>query len=121
MLPATRGPHLTGHDRDHGLVQQGQAVAYPAVLHQGAAVELQRERDQVRVADAGADLGGPSGRRLRGLVVTCGGRLNRDRKQQRPCSAHSRRSCSRNAVERRWLEARAARLDSSGADQRTRS
>jgi hypothetical protein len=40
-------------------------------------VEVQREREQVGVTGAGADFGGPSGRGLRGLVVTCRG--SRDR------------------------------------------
>jgi hypothetical protein len=49
-VPANGGQPL-GDDRDHGFVEQGQALADTAQLHQGTAVEVLSKREQIDVAD----------------------------------------------------------------------
>jgi len=75
------GPDLAGDDRHHSLIEQGQTFAHPTLLHQGAALEVQRERQQVRVADASTNLSCPSRGSLGPRIVTRCGSLDGGRKQ----------------------------------------
>jgi hypothetical protein len=79
-----RRPEFARDDRHHGLVQQGQTFLQPALLDQGAALEMQRKREEVSVADTTADVSCPSGCLLRLRIVTRRRRLDGDRKQQEP-------------------------------------
>jgi hypothetical protein len=73
---------LAGDHRHHGLVERGHGFAHPAQPHQGAAQDVQRERDQVGVASVPADPGCPRRHLLRGRVVARHDVLDRDREQQ---------------------------------------
>jgi hypothetical protein len=64
-----RGRELAGHDRHHGLVQQGQTAADRAAGHRGRALEEQGHGDQVGLAGLTADPGRPRRRRLAGGVL----------------------------------------------------
>jgi hypothetical protein len=77
-----RGRQLAGHDRHHRLVQQPQALVHLALPHHGAAVEDQRERDQVGLGDASADGGRPGRRPPRSRIVTGHHLLKGDRGEQ---------------------------------------
>ncbi len=81
-IAGDRRPDFAGHDRHHRLVKQGQTLAHPALLHQGPSLEVQRQSQQVSVAEPSADPGSPSSRSLRGRVITHRRRLDRDRKRQ---------------------------------------
>jgi hypothetical protein len=61
------GRQLAGHDRHHGLVDQGKPLMHLALVDEGAALQVPREGDQVGVTGANADhgrlcRGGPPGR-----------------------------------------------------------
>jgi hypothetical protein len=79
--------HLAGHDRHHRLVEQHHALAHPPLPHRGAAVDAQRDRDQVGVGEAPADRG-RTGRRPPPLRVVTGHHLpQRDRQHGRAVAA----------------------------------
>jgi hypothetical protein len=76
-----RGELASDH-RHHGLVEGGHGLAHPAQPHQGPALDLQPQRDQVGVAGVPADRGGPRRQLPRGRVVARHDVLDRDREQQ---------------------------------------
>jgi hypothetical protein len=76
-----QGRELAGDDRHHGLVEQGQTRLDPALLHQSAALEEQRERNQVAVTGAPAELDRSGCRPLPSRVITGVELLARHRKQ----------------------------------------
>jgi hypothetical protein len=76
-----QGRELTGDDGHHGLVEQGQTCLDPAFLYQRTALEEQRERNQVGVTGAPADLDRSGRRTLPSRVVTGVELLARHRKQ----------------------------------------
>ena len=61
---------LSGRDRDHCFVQQGETLLHLPVLDQHVALSVCRQREQVRVAEPLADLGGLGGCRGRRCEVT---------------------------------------------------
>ncbi len=72
---------LLGGDRDHGLVEQGETFAHPSVLDQHVALAVDREREEVAVAEALADANGLlCGRGCRGEVS--GGLVLEHRRQE---------------------------------------
>jgi hypothetical protein len=76
------GRELAGDDRHHRLVQRGQALANAALQQQGAAPDVQRQRDQVGVAGKAADPGRPVQQRQRRLHLAGVEPLQRHGKQQ---------------------------------------
>jgi hypothetical protein len=73
---------LTGDHRHHGLVEGGHGLVHPAQPDQGAALDLQPERDQVVVASVPADPGRPRRQLPRGRGVAGHDVLDREREQQ---------------------------------------
>jgi hypothetical protein len=73
---------LAGDHRHHGLVERRHGLAHPTQPHQGPALDLQPQRDQVGVASVPADPGRPRRHLLRGRVVTRHDVLHRQRPQQ---------------------------------------
>ena len=75
--------HLTGDDRDHRLIQCGQTLAHAALAEQGPALDVERQRHHVGVAEPAPEVGGPSSRLPPTGVVTDDGRLlERPREQE---------------------------------------
>jgi hypothetical protein len=79
--PGDGGRQLAGHDRHHRLVQQHQALTHPGRSHRGAALDAQRERDQVTIGNAPADRDG-TGRCLARAHRITGHRLPQGDRQQ---------------------------------------
>ena len=82
---------LAGDHRHHGLVERGHGLAHPAQPHQGAALDLQRQRDQVGVASVPADPGRPRRQLPRGRGVAGHDVLDREREQQQAALGAVRR------------------------------
>ena len=76
------GRQLPRGHRDHGLVQQPEALLDPLLLDQGAALLMYGEGEQVCIAETLADLGGVGCGGVRGFPVTGGLMPQHDRYQQ---------------------------------------
>ena len=70
-----RRRHLPGHDRHHGLVECRQALAHPTLREPAPALDVERQRHHIAVAEPAAHLCRPSGRRPAAGVVTDQSRL----------------------------------------------
>ena len=76
------GRQLAGHDRHHGLVDQGETLIHLAVMNKGAALQVPREGDQVGVTGATADRDCLRRGRPPGRVVTRHELVECDRHQE---------------------------------------
>ena len=70
---------LTGGGRDHRLVEQAEALPHATRPDQPAALPVHREREEIAIAEALADLGRSGSCRGRALEVAGGVVLERDR------------------------------------------